>query len=712
MLQINELGEWQTHVNEKPIIHDAKPKRFHDEHVDVTNQFKVRDKVLLDKMDPRMATSDLDANESNPLYGTEHLSIRYNREVKVLTSNGEHNDAIVIELSSVREEVDITDTVSGMEETSIDQIGISESKSLKKPRAVVVEVAKLIKGLKNREKRGQIDKGKKSTKVNRILVDMESLVDILTAKAFHKMGLRDRTLMKASPVYGFAKQPITVKKSITLSMANNMNGQDGCGHFLYDGKIPKTLKGRKPNPYDEALSQLAAHLLQFGLSFTSVAEQSKQNLRTSFGTRKPTEAPSYWFSSNSTGKVVEAEKALRDMLNQGILPDIVVYTTLIDGFCKLGNIALAYKLLNEMQGQKIIPDLLTYTSIICGLCRTGKMTEACNIFQEMLGRGLEPDEFTYTALIDGYCKAGEMKEAFSLHNQMVQMGLIPNVVTYTALADGLCKCGEVDTANELLHEMCGRGLQPNIFTYNSLVNGLCKSGNIAQAIKLMDDMETAGLHPNVITYTTLMDAYCKTGEMDKAYELLRKMLDRRIQPTLVTFNVLMNGFCMSGMLEDGEKLLQWLLEKGIKPNATTYNYLMKQYCIRKDMRATAAMWKGMCAQGVMPDANSYNILIKGHCKARNMKEAWFLRREMIEKGYDLTATSYNDLIKGFIKRKKLKEAREIFDEMRQKGMAADKEIYCYFVDINYEEGSMETTLELCDEVIENCLVTKLNNGNK
>ncbi|KAB2023194.1 hypothetical protein ES319_D06G000200v1 [Gossypium barbadense] len=149
------------------------------------------------------------------------------------------------------------------------------------------------------------------------------------------------------------------------------------------------------------------------------------------------------------GKVVQAKEALREMLNQGILSDSVVYTTLIDGFCKLGNIAFAYKLLNEMQ-------------------------EACNVFQEILGRGLEPDEFTYTALIDGYCKAGEMKKAFSLYNLMVQMGLIPNVVTYTALADGLCKCGEVDTTNELLHEMCGRGLQPNMFTYNSLVNGLCK----------------------------------------------------------------------------------------------------------------------------------------------------------------------------------------------------------------------------------------------
>ncbi|KAA3486804.1 receptor-like protein kinase FERONIA [Gossypium australe] len=58
-LQIDELDEWWTHVKEKPRIHDAKPKRFHNEHKDGTNQFKVGDKVLLDKIDHRNANSEL-----------------------------------------------------------------------------------------------------------------------------------------------------------------------------------------------------------------------------------------------------------------------------------------------------------------------------------------------------------------------------------------------------------------------------------------------------------------------------------------------------------------------------------------------------------------------------------------------------------------------------------------------------------------------------
>ena len=49
--------------------------------------------------------------------------------------------------------------------------------------------------------------------------------------------------------------------------------------------------------------------------------------------------------------------------------------------------------------------------------------------------------------------------------------------------------------------------------------------------------------------------------------------------------------------------------------------------------------------------------------------------------------------------------------MRSKGLVADGEIYNIFADINYDEGKMELTLELCDEAIEKCLVGDIPNKN-
>ncbi|PPS05651.1 hypothetical protein GOBAR_AA14989 [Gossypium barbadense] len=53
-LRVEELDEWWTH---KSKTHD-KPKPHHDEFNISPNQLKVGDKVLLDAVDPRIATSE------------------------------------------------------------------------------------------------------------------------------------------------------------------------------------------------------------------------------------------------------------------------------------------------------------------------------------------------------------------------------------------------------------------------------------------------------------------------------------------------------------------------------------------------------------------------------------------------------------------------------------------------------------------------------
>ncbi|PPR93099.1 hypothetical protein GOBAR_AA27569 [Gossypium barbadense] len=61
-LQIDELDEWRNHVKEKPRTHDVKPKPLYDEFKDGTNQFNVGNQVLLDEMDSRITTLELNAN--------------------------------------------------------------------------------------------------------------------------------------------------------------------------------------------------------------------------------------------------------------------------------------------------------------------------------------------------------------------------------------------------------------------------------------------------------------------------------------------------------------------------------------------------------------------------------------------------------------------------------------------------------------------------
>jgi pentatricopeptide repeat protein len=56
------------------------------------------------------------------------------------------------------------------------------------------------------------------------------------------------------------------------------------------------------------------------------------------------------------------------------------------------------------------------------------------------------------------------------------------------------------------------------------------------------------------------------------------------------------------------------------------------------------------------------------------------------------------------KKKKFVEARKLFDEMRKEGLTAELDVYNFYIDFNFDEDNLESTLALCDELVEASIV--------
>ncbi|KAL0288122.1 UNVERIFIED_CONTAM: hypothetical protein Scaly_2741400 [Sesamum calycinum] len=68
-------------------------------------------------------------------------------------------------------------------------------------------------------------------------------------------------------------------------------------------------------------------------------------------------------------------------------PNLITYSTLIDGLCGSGRLEAAIDLFEEMDG---------------------RLEEAKEIFDEMKGAGLKPDTVIYTTLINSLCRVAEL----------------------------------------------------------------------------------------------------------------------------------------------------------------------------------------------------------------------------------------------------------------------------------------------------------------
>ncbi|CAN6282630.1 unnamed protein product [Urochloa humidicola] len=102
-----------------------------------------------------------------------------------------------------------------------------------------------------------------------------------------------------------------------------------------------------------------------------------------------------------------------DIVNQrmpelGCTPNGFSYTILLKGLCNEERSQEALDLLHLMAGDvskgNCRPDVVSYTTIIDGFLKEGKVGKAYVLYREMLDHGISPNAVTYTSVINSLCK--------------------------------------------------------------------------------------------------------------------------------------------------------------------------------------------------------------------------------------------------------------------------------------------------------------------
>ncbi|PRQ35306.1 putative pentatricopeptide [Rosa chinensis] len=89
----------------------------------------------------------------------------------------------------------------------------------------------------------------------------------------------------------------------------------------------------------------------------------------------------------------------------------LAFSTLIKGFCMMGNNTAAMQLLRKMEerGCQPEPNVVAYSTIIHSLLKDTLYVDAMKLFSEMISRGIVADVVTYNSLIHGVCNVGQWK---------------------------------------------------------------------------------------------------------------------------------------------------------------------------------------------------------------------------------------------------------------------------------------------------------------
>ncbi|XP_076955198.1 uncharacterized protein LOC143629940 [Bidens hawaiensis] len=273
----------------------------------------------------------------------------------------------------------------------------------------------------------------------------------------------------------------------------------------------------------------------------------------------------------------EEAQSFFDSLKHKFVPDVVVYTSLVHGWCRSGNISEAERVFGEMKTSGIKPNVYTYTIVIDGLCRMGQITRAHDVFAEMLDQGITPNSITYNNLMRVHVKAGRTEKVLQVYNQMKRLSCEPDLITYNFLISSHCKDEHRDEAIKVLNLMVKKGCEPNASSFNPIFREIMKAHDVNGAQRLFGRMKGLKCKPNTVTYNLLMRMFADSKSADMVLKLKNEMDEDGIELNVNSYRILIGMYCAMGHWNNAYKLFREMIEeKCLKPSHGDYEMVLRQ----------------------------------------------------------------------------------------------------------------------------------------
>ncbi|XP_041016672.1 pentatricopeptide repeat-containing protein At1g09190 [Juglans microcarpa x Juglans regia] len=205
--------------------------------------------------------------------------------------------------------------------------------------------------------------------------------------------------------------------------------------------------------------------------------------------------------------------------SRGLLQDVIsVGNSLVDFYCKCGNLEIAWNIFNEMPAKNVV----SWNVMISGLAFNGKGETGVNLFEEMINKGMSPNGATFVGALACCAHSGLVERGRELFASMTANHRIhPKLEHYGCMVDLLGRSGCVGDAHGLIRSMA---MKPNAALWGALLSACRTHGDLELAELTVKEL--INLEPwNSGNYVLLSNIYAEEGrweEVEKVRVLMKE----------------------------------------------------------------------------------------------------------------------------------------------------------------------------------------------
>jgi pentatricopeptide repeat protein len=341
------------------------------------------------------------------------------------------------------------------------------------------------------------------------------------------------------------------------------------------------------------------------------------------------------------------------VLGLGMGYDVLVLTSLVDMYCKMGDVESAQLVFVSMPTR----NLVSWNAMISGFVQNGLVRDAVDLFHRLVLSGCGFDSGTMVSLLQGCAQTADLDGGKVLHGCIYRKGLNSNLILSTAIIDLYSKCGALKQASFVFDRMKNR----NVITWTAMLVGLAQNGHAENALKLFSQMQEDGVAANSVTLVSLIHSCAHMGSLKKGRSVHAHLIRRGFAFDAVNMTALIDMYAKCGKINSAERVFG---TRFITRDVILWNSMITGYGMHGHGHQAVGVYRKMIEEGVKPNQTTFVAVLTACSHSGLVKEGIALFHRM-ERDHNIRPSGkhYACIVDLLGRAGRLEEARAMIKQM-------------------------------------------------
>ncbi|WOL00691.1 hypothetical protein Cni_G09404 [Canna indica] len=336
------------------------------------------------------------------------------------------------------------------------------------------------------------------------------------------------------------------------------------------------------------------------------------------------------FAMTSALAACSLEKCLKQgkeihcyVIKNGLDSDIKLQTSLLDMYCKTGEMIYAKILFNFIYGRNVV----TWNVLIGGYALNDEPLQAFSSAIQMQANGINPNAITLVNLLSACAEIRSMHHGKAIHALATRKGFISHLVLDTALLDMYAKCGDLKSM-QLLFEMMS---EKSLVSWNTIIAALVQHGRNIEAVQLFLELQRGPLQPDVFTISSVISAYAELASLRKGKQIHNYIMKSGYGSDCVVLNSIIHMYARCGHLDASRQVFDKMMCKDL----VSWNTLIMGYGIHGHGKTALELFSAMKDIGLRPDQSTFTSVLTA-CSVTGLTDEGWLHFSSMQQEYGMT----------------------------------------------------------------------------